>query len=87
MFATIKGLELKLNQQIEYFNINLQVLNGELDNPNGYSRDYILGVMTSQVKGIHSLVDRIKEQSNNAKLIAKCEQKVADVSDRFNSIP
>lgn len=86
MFATIKSLDFYLNKQIEYFNINVQVLSGELDNPNGYSKDYILWIITEQVKTMHVTLNKIKEQSTNKKLIAKCEKNVAQVEEKFNSI-
>lgn len=86
MFVTIKNRVALLDKQIEYFNINREVLSGKRDNPNGYSRDYILGVMTDQCKLMHRIVDEIKEMSTNQKLIRECEKKIEKVAKDFMEV-
>lgn len=86
MFVTVKSLSLIIDNEIFYMNINMDMLEGKLDNPNNYSRGEILGVVSRQCNGLHAKIDELKRISTNKRLIAKYEAKAQEVIKRFSEV-
>jgi len=86
MFATFKGLESKLNREIEVMNLNIAVFNGEVENVNGYSQEYILDVIRSQVGTVTAIEDRIESDSCDDKLKARIHRKAKKAREAYAKI-
>ena len=86
MFVTVKQLAQRIDNEIYLIGINIEVLEGKLDNPNGYSREYILEFINKQVKTVYNLVDELERISANKKLIAQYRVKAKEVGKRFSEI-
>jgi len=86
MFVTVKALSQRIDNHIFYMNVNMDMLEGKLDNPNNYSRGYILGVISRQCNDLHDMIDELKRISTNKRLIAKYEAKAQKVVNRFSTV-
>lgn len=86
MFISVKSRVQTIDKHISYMNANMDMLEGKLDNPNGYSKNYILAVISGQCYRLHNMMDELRRVSTNKKLIAQYTEKEDAVCNRFDTI-
>lgn len=84
MFVTVKALTQRIDNQISCMNVNMDMLEGKLDNPNNYSRDYILDFISKQCNDLHDMINALEFSSENTKLIVQYKAKAQEVINRFS---
>ena len=86
MFSTVQGLCGKIDHEIEYININLDMYEGKLDNPNGYTNEFLLGFVARQFESLSKTIESLATRSTNDRLIKKYRNKYKSVATRFSEI-
>lgn len=71
MFTTVGALKTRIEDKINLIEINKKVLSGELENPNGYSEEYINEVIAEQIESLYKLLEILKRYSSSERVISR----------------